>query len=201
MSAGVPIALPDADVRLVEWFLAPDEADALLDALLEGVDWEQHPVWIGGRRIASPRLSAWYGDPGASYRYSGETYAPKPWIPPLARLRERLEAFTGGRFNSALANLYRDGRDSMGWHADDEPELGDAPLIASLSLGATRRFRMRHRQRRELDPAAIALAHGSLLLMRGPTQRGWQHAVPKTRRVDEPRVNLTYRWVDPAMAR
>jgi alkylated DNA repair dioxygenase AlkB len=151
---------------------------------------------IFGRRVPVPRLVAYHGDPGRAYRYSGQTYRPSAWTPRLARLRATLERRTGLSFNAVLANLYRDGRDSVGWHADDERELGPEPndiAIASLSLGATRRFAMRHREsgrRRE-----FALADGSLLLMRGRTQRLWQHALPKTRTQVGPRMNLTFRQV------
>lgn len=197
MSAGIPLELPDADASLTEWFLAPDAAGALFERLLEDVDWQPQTIRIRGRSVVSPRLSAWYGDADTRYRYSGLTLDPLPWLEPLAELRTRLEERAEARFNSVLANLYRNGNDSMGWHSDDEPELGIDPVIASVSLGATRRFRLKHRRRKELAPVAIELSHGSLLLMRGATQRCWQHQLPKTKRVDEPRVNLTYRWVEP----
>jgi alkylated DNA repair dioxygenase AlkB len=114
-------------------------------------------------------------------------------LPVILELKTRIEAVCDAPFNSVLLNLYRDGADSMGWHSDDEPELGERPVIASLSLGATRRFRLRHRRRKELEPVAIDLENGSLLIMEGDTQRFWKHQVPKTRRAAEPRVNLTFR--------
>jgi alkylated DNA repair dioxygenase AlkB len=147
-----------------------------------------------GRRVAAPRLEAWYGDPGARYAYSGLAHEPLPWTPLLLDLRERVVDAAGGAYNSVLANLYRDGNDSNGWHADDERELGPEPHIASLSFGAPRRFLMRHRR----DPSLrleLLLAPGSLLVMRGATQQCWKHAVPKTRAVTGARINLTYRLV------
>jgi len=157
------------------------------------VDWRQHLIRIRGREVASPRLSAWYGDPDAHYSYSGLSLEPRPWLPVILELKTRVEAVCSVPFNSVLLNLYRDGADSMGWHSDDEPELGERPVIASLSLGATRRFRLRHRRRKELEPVAIDLEDGSLLIMGGDTQRFWKHQVPKSKRVTEPRLNLTFR--------
>jgi alkylated DNA repair dioxygenase AlkB len=119
-----------------------------------------------------------------------------PWTPELQRIRQRVEELTAHRYNSVLLNLYRDGRDGMGWHADDEPELGREPVIASVSLGATRRFKLRHRRSR-IAASALDLAHGDLLLMAGQTQHEYAHAVPKTARPVGERVNLTFRWIRP----
>ena len=166
----------------------------MLDRLWHEVEWSQHHVRIAGRRVPCPRLSAWYGVDGAHYAYSGHTYLPLPFSPLLNEIRREVESATGHPFNSVLLNAYRDGRDSMGWHSDDEPELGVRPVIASVSLGATRRFRLRHR-RQDLDPVALDLEHGSLLVMDGDTQAHWHHAVPKTRRLVELRVNLTFRRI------
>jgi alkylated DNA repair dioxygenase AlkB len=124
-----------------------------------------------------------------------------PWTTPLAALRQRLEVALGVTFNSVLANLYRDGADSMGWHSDDEASLGPQPVIASLSLGATRRFVLRHRRRRDLQTLTLSLEHGSLLVMAGETQRHWHHAVPKTRQPVGARINLTFRHVPSALGR
>lgn len=196
-AAGMPrrIAAPDADLLYWPVVLAPAVADRLLGRLRHEVCWTRHHVRIAGREIACPRLSAWYGDAGAVYAYSGSTHVPAPWIAPVLEAREAVEAAAGTTFNSVLLNLYRDGADSIGWHADDEPELGREPVIASLSLGASRRFVLRHRRRRELAPLAVELAHGSLLLMRGTTQHCWRHALPKTRRPVAARVNLTFRRI------
>ncbi len=192
------IALPQADLHFDPAFLSPAEAAALLAQLIDEVAWEQRAIRIFGQQIPQPRLTAWYGDPAARYTYSGLTWEPRPWTVALRALRQRVEAATSTRFNSVLLNYYRDGRDSMGWHADDEPELGPTPAIASLSLGATRRFRLRPQGGLAHPPLGLDLPSGSLLLMRGPTQQHWQHALPKTARPVGPRLNLTFRWVHSA---
>ncbi|WP_236621807.1 alpha-ketoglutarate-dependent dioxygenase AlkB family protein [Luteimonas huabeiensis] len=190
-----PLPLPGADLRFDPAWLPGAEADALLAMLQRDLPWETHRIRLFGREVASPRLSLWIGDPGAVYRYSGARFAPHPWPPALQALRARLEAATGAAFNSVLANLYRDGRDGMGWHSDDEPELGPRPLIASLSLGAPRRFALKARTGDAR--LALALPHGSLLLMAGDTQRRYRHALPKTAKPVGPRINLTFRLVRP----
>jgi alkylated DNA repair dioxygenase AlkB len=177
--------------------LARDVADECFRQLRREVDWKQEEIVLFGVKRLVPRLVAWYGDAHAVYRYSGVEHRPLPWIAPLAELKGLAESLSGQPFNSVLLNLYRDGRDGMGWHADDEPELGPNPVIASLSLGATRRFRMRHRRHRD-QALAIDLEHGSLLLMQGATQHHWLHALPKTARPAGERINLTFRLVRPA---
>jgi alkylated DNA repair dioxygenase AlkB len=142
-----------------------------------------------------PRLTAWYGDPGARYHYSGIVNEPRPWTSFLNTLRERVQTCTGHAFNSVLLNLYRSGADSLSWHQDNEPELGERPVIASLSVGQVRVFQLRHTWRREVDRLDIALAHGSLLLMQGGTQAQWQHRLPKTKRPVGARINLTFRHI------
>lgn len=189
--------LPDAQVRLVRGWLEPPAADALMAGLLEQVPWEVHRIRIFGREVASPRLSCWIGDADAAYRYSGTRFQPRPWLPALAALRDRLASELAQPFNSVLANRYRSGADAMGWHSDDERELGPGPLIASVSLGATRRFLLCHRG----DPAqrlALDLEQGSLLLMGGQTQQYWKHALPRTARPVGERINLTFRQVLPS---
>ena len=187
----VRIELPDAEVEYRAGFFAPDEAQALFDALRAEVRWERHRVRIRGREIDCPRLSAWEGN--ATYSYSGITLRPAPWTPRVDAVRRRIEAATGETFNSVLANLYRDGSDRLGRHADDEPELGPAPVIASASFGAPRRFLLRPKRGGASVP--IVLEPGSLLVMRGPTQRHWLHSVPPTRRPVGPRINLTFRRI------
>ena len=140
----VPVSLIDGDVCFIAEFLTRPQSDAYFAELLDLVDWRQHTIRIRGRKVASPRLSAWYGDPDAHYCYSGLSLEPLPWLPVILELKTRIEAVCNAPFNSVLLNLYRDGADSMGWHSDDEPELGERPVIASLSLGAIRRFRLRH---------------------------------------------------------
>ena len=187
-----PLDFPGADLLLDPAFLAPDEAAAAFAALRQAIPWETHRLRMFGRTVDSPRLSAWIGDPGTDYRYSGTTFAPLPWPPALQALRERVAAAAGAPFDSVLANLYRDGRDYMGWHSDDERALGPRPVIASVSLGATRRFRLAARadQARTLD---LDLGAGSLLVMRGDTQRTTRHALPRTARLVGERINLTFR--------
>lgn len=188
------IELPDADLDYRPGWLGVAAAARLFATLRDAVPWEVHRIRLFGREHASPRLSCWIGDPAAVYRYSGTRFAPHPWLPDLAALRERLCAELGAPFNSVLANLYRDGRDAMGWHSDDEPELGPAPVIASVSLGTPRRFVLKHRR----DPAlrhALVLEPGSLLVMAGATQRHWKHALPRTAKPVGARINLTFRQV------
>lgn len=189
------LALAGAELALWTDWLPPAEADALYAELLDAVPWETHVIRMFGREVASPRLSCWIGDPGASYVYSRTRFEPRPWPPALAALRRRVEQACGSQFNSVLANLYRTGRDAMGWHSDDEPELGAEPLIASLSLGAPRRFMFRAKSLRATSALELQLPHGSLLRMSGATQRLYQHALPRMARVQVPRINLTFRRV------
>lgn len=195
LEPAAPQGLPLRDGCLELWPRAfgPRQADDLFARLREELPWAQESLQIFGRRQAVPRLVAWHGDPRARYRYSGVVHEPAPWTAALGEVRDRVMALVGHRFNSVLANLYRDGRDGMGWHADDEPELGLEPVIASVSLGATRRFRLRHRA--SGDTCALELTHGSLLVMSGTLQRHWLHCVPKTARPVGPRINLTFREI------
>jgi len=186
--------LPDAEVTLWPAAFATDEAAYLFDELRGGIDWQEEEVVIFGQRRRVPRLVAWHGDPGASYTYSGTLHEPLRWTPPLLQVRRRVEELAGRQFNAVLLNRYRDGRDGMGWHADDEPELGSDPIIASVSLGAVRRFCLRHRRRKDAK-LELRLPHGSLLLMSGATQHHWVHAVPKTAIAVGERINLTFRRV------
>lgn len=185
------IQLTDSRLLWVEQFLLPAEADHAFTELSQQLDWRQEAITLFGRSVLQPRLQAWYGD--KSYRYSGLTLAPRPWTPMLSDLKQRCEALAGCSFNSVLANLYRNGQDSMGWHQDNEPELGHQPVIASLTLGETRRFVLRHQHHKERYE--FKLSHGSLLIMAGNTQHSWQHCVPKTVRCQAPRINLTFRHI------
>ena len=189
-----PLAIDDGAARYWPAAFTSAEADALFARLRAGVDWRQEEIVIFGERKRVPRLVAWHGDPGAAYTYSGVLHEPGPWSDVLLEIRARVEALSGHAFNAVLLNLYRGGADGMGWHADDEPELGRNPAVASVSLGATRRFRMRHRRRRDLT-LDLELGHGSLLLMEGTTQHHWLHAVPKTARPVGERINLTFRRI------
>ena len=186
------LSLAGADVGYAADAFA-SRADVLFDALHREIPWGQHRLHIFGREVASPRLSCWVGDKGTAYKYSGTLFEPHAWTPALASLREELADRFDLPFNSVLANLYRDGSDSMGWHSDAEPELGKEPVIASLSFGAVRRFRFRSRETKRVV-LGIDLASGSLLVMRGATQRLYHHDLPKTARAGA-RINLTFRTI------
>lgn len=183
--------LAPPEVTLDPLFLGAAEAECYFTALHQTLAWRQEAMRLGARQINLPRLTAWYGDPGASYTYSGIRNEPLPWTAELLELKQRIEAASGERFNSMLGNLYRGAADSMGWHSDDEREL--APAIASLSLGAARTFQLR-RKRPPQDVVSMRLTGGSLLLMAGESQREWQHRVPKEPAEGE-RINLTFRRV------
>jgi len=174
-------------------FLAPEESRQLLSSLWSQLQWSQYEITLFGRTVAQPRLSAWYGEPEASYRYSGLQLEPLPWHPILFDLKKRVEAALAHQFNSVLANAYRSGKDSMGWHSDDEPELGAKPLVASLSLGAERRFLVRRKG--ESRSMGFWLGNGSLLLMKQGCQENYLHALPKTRKPSGLRINLTFRQI------
>ena len=195
----VTLPLAGADLRFDPGWLEAAAADRLFAQLRAGIPWEVHRIRLFGREHASPRLSCWIGDPGTSYLYSGTRFEPRPWPAALGPLRERLEAELGAGFNSVLANRYRDGRDCMGWHSDDEAELGAEPVIASVSLGAPRRFVLKHREAPERR-LALDLPHGSLLVMQGGTQRLYRHALPRTARPVGERINLTFRRIRPQQA-
>jgi alkylated DNA repair dioxygenase AlkB len=188
------LPLPDADVRYIQAWLGRDEADAAFERLLSEIPWERHRLTMFGREIDAPRLSCWIGDPDAAYVYSRTRFEPRPWTPSLLSLRERVQEICGARFNGVLANLYRDGLDAMGWHSDDEPELGPRPVIASVSLGAERRFRLRQKSPRG-KPLGLPLASGSLLYMAGDTQRHYQHDLPRLPGLSGARINLTFRFI------
>lgn len=181
----------DGSALFHEWVLGNASHIDVLTSLVESLEWEQRRLVMFGREVAEPRLSAWYGD--ESYSYSGIRLDPRPMTPTLLELRRVCESRSAASFNSVLVNLYRNGNDSMGWHADDEPELGPSPVIASLSLGATRRFRFRHRRTGKMIDHE--LTGGSLLVMSGACQSAWMHAVPKQKRIEDVRVNLTFRFI------
>lgn len=191
----VPITLPDAELTLFKGFYAAPEADALLAQLTAEIRWQQENIRMYGKVHAVPRLSAWYGEPGKSYTYSGITTHPEPWTPLLLAIKQRLEAVSGIVFNSVLLNRYRSGADGVAWHSDDEPELGQNPVIGSLSLGETRDFDLRHKTRQPVQKHRLALGHGDYLLMAGATQQHWQHQVPKSKKVLGERLNLTFRVI------
>lgn len=189
------ISPPDAELVLYPGFDPGNDPYDLLRELIQQTPWRADAITLFGKRHPQPRLHAWYGDAGCAYRYSGLRLEPLPWTPTLERLRRQVEQAAGGEFNSVLLNYYRHERDSMGMHADDEPELGPRPLIASLSLGATRTLLLRHRTRHDLKTLRLPLPHGSLLVMGGETQQHWKHGINKERRPLGPRVNLTFRKI------
>ena len=183
----------DGELYIVEAFYQTNEAQELFDDLLDRLDWREEQIFVYGRWVKVPRLMCWYGDKGASYQYSGVNHQPLPWIEPLLSAKHKIEALYSCSFNSVMANLYRNGSDSMGCHADDEKELGYKPLIASLSLGEQRLLKFRHQKSKEvLD---ITLSHGDLLLMAGDIQHYWQHELPKTKKQKAERINLTFRKI------
>jgi alkylated DNA repair dioxygenase AlkB len=187
--------LPGADVRSAQ-FCNAETAASWFTSLYAEIPWEQHRVKLFGREIDSPRLSSWIGDADAVYTYSRTRFEPRPWTAGLAELRAAISGLCGEAYNSVLCNLYRNGRDTMGWHSDSEPELGPAPVIASLSFGATRRFRLRHKREpgRQLE---LALVAGSVLRMAGATQANYRHALPRAADVSDARINLTFRRILP----
>ncbi len=176
-------------------FLSKEEADKLLEFLKQNVSWEQKFYNYGGRQVAQPRLTAWYADePSMKYSYSGVTQAVQPWLPELLELKKKIEEVAGWQYNSVLLNFYRDGKDSVGLHADNEKELGLNPNIASVSLGAARSFILVRNGAPEIT-LDYKLTHGSLLIMSGTTQAHWKHQIPKEPELTEGRINLTFRTI------
>ena len=188
------LELLDADVRVMQNFLGLQRADDALARLMREIEWRQDSIRMYGKTSPLPRLHQWFGD-GQAYTWSGIHMQSTPWCPTLLEIKGQVEEEAGARFNSVLANLSRTGEDMVSWHADDEPELGPEPVVASVSLGESRDFLLRHVERPR-DKVKILLEHGSLLVMRGPTQCHWQHTLPRRKRVSEPRVNLTFRWME-----
>ena len=187
--------LPDAQVRLIEGFFEKKDADRLYAALLKDTSWKQDEITVYNKTHLTPRLTAWYGDPDNTYTFSGTKWHPDPWTEDLLFIKEKVDQEAGVSFNSVLLNLYRNGKDSVGWHRDNEKEFGDNPVIASVSLGETRPFQLRHKYRKDVDKLEIPLTHGSYLLMAGGTQHFWEHQIPKTAREIGPRINLTFRII------
>ena len=186
--------MPDAEVSLATSLFTPEESDQLFQDLLAEIHWTQETIRIYGKLIPIPRQMAWHGDSGSAYAFSGLALTPHPWIPLLNRIRARVQEAANTEFNSVLLNHYRSGADSMGWHADNEPELGPNPVIASVSFGGTRRFLLRNIANPALR-AEVPLTSGSMLLMAGHTQHAWHHHVPRTAREVPPRINLTFRTI------
>ncbi|MEN1785999.1 MAG: alpha-ketoglutarate-dependent dioxygenase AlkB [Bacteroidota bacterium] len=186
--------LPDADVVYIPQWLSPKVADHAFSQLRREVPWQQDEITVFGKTYDQPRLTALFGNNGKPYSYSNITMHPHPFTGLIKDLKEKVAAKANIDFTTCLLNLYRNGRDSNGWHADDEKELGQNPVIASVSLGQERNFHFRHKQDKNLKHK-MTLQHGSLLLMRGTTQHFWQHQVPKTARAVGERINLTFRVI------
>ncbi|TAF67545.1 MAG: alpha-ketoglutarate-dependent dioxygenase AlkB [Cytophagales bacterium] len=184
--------MPNAEVYYYPAFYAQEEANLLFQQIKEETLWQQDDITLFGKTMKIPRLQAWYGDSDKSYIYSGITLKPQTWTPTLLSMKKKIETITHVNYTSVLINLYRNGEDSMGWHADDEPELGKNANIASISLGAIRKFRFRHKDD-HAQKVAIHLENGSLLLMQGATQHYWQHELPKSKKIATARINLTFR--------
>jgi alkylated DNA repair dioxygenase AlkB len=187
--------IPDAEIYYSPRVDLGADPDLILEQLIEEIPWRTDVINLMGKQYQQPRLTAWFGDAGASYTYSGLSLEPSPWTDLLSTLRSRVEALAEASFNSVLLNYYRDHRDSMGMHSDDERELGKNPTIASVSLGERRTLVFKHRFRKELKPVHLTLESGSLLLMKGATQHHWKHGISKLSQPCGPRVNLTFRRI------
>ena len=188
------IALSDASIAYTPILFNRKASDRYFQDLLDHVQWRQERITLYGKTHNIPRLSAWYGDPEKNYTYSGLYADARAWIEPLLQIKEKVELHCGARFNAVLVNLYRDGKDSVAWHSDDEPELGKNPEIASISFGAIRTFQMRSSSN-HAEKYSLKLEHGSCFFMSGKTQSKWQHQIPKEHSVMNSRINLTFRMI------
>lgn len=188
-----PIEMPDADVSILHQIEMPLDYKQMMRKLFDQTIWRQESVKIYGKEHQQPRLVSLYGDADKRYDYSGISLHPLPWTDLLREIRRRIEDCTESRFNAVFLNLYRDHNDSMGFHSDDEKELGKNPTIASLTFGATRVFKLKHKFRKELSPVKVPLEAGTVLLMKGSTQHFWKHGIDKQREPCGPRINLTFR--------
>jgi alkylated DNA repair dioxygenase AlkB len=190
----VQFQVPDADISYYPSFFDLATANKIFKSLVQDIPWQQDDIRVFGKVYPQPRLTALYGNEGKPYSYSNITMLPHPWNPLLQKLKKQVEAAADTIFTTVLLNQYRDGKDSNGWHADNEKELGINPIIASLSFGATRNFQMKHNHLKD-QKLNLLLEHGSLLLMKGSTQHFWKHQIPKTAKPVEPRINLTFRVI------
>jgi alkylated DNA repair dioxygenase AlkB len=187
----------DGECWFMRDFLTPQEAVKMETYLLNAIAWRQDEVVVFGKKYLEPRKTAWHGDATCVYAYAGKLNRPEPWTGPLIQLKNKIqEVIQGVHFNSVLLNLYRDGNDKMGWHSDNEKELGEKPIIASLSLGAARYFDLKHKKIKTLK-RRFELPSGSLFVMCGDLQENWLHQVPQQKKVSRSRINLTFREVFP----
>jgi alkylated DNA repair dioxygenase AlkB len=184
----------DGDAVLYPGFFSSGESDHYFNSLLNEINWKQEPIKIFGKEVMQPRLTAWYGDSDKAYTYSGITMQPHAWTKSLQAIKEKIERVPAVTFTSALLNLYRNGKDSIGWHRDNEKELGNAPVIGSVSFGGPRIFQFRSYKTKS-DTKSFELTHGSFLLMRGETNNYWEHQVPKTNQPVKERINITFRVI------
>jgi alkylated DNA repair dioxygenase AlkB len=189
------LAMQDAEVYLFRTLSLPEPAGQLLAQLIHETPWRAQDIVVWGKKYPQPRLVAWYGDPGKSYTYSSIKFTSLPWTGLLLSLKHCIESVTCEVFNSVLLNYYRNHRDSMGMHSDDEPELGAQPVIASLSLGEQRTLVFKHKISKDLKSVRLVLPSGSLLLMKGDTQKCWKHGINKEEKPLGARVNLTFRKI------
>ena len=194
----IDLSIDTAKLHFWPDFLTENQADELFEELKTSNLWRQDKVKVFGKTYDQPRLCFLAADRKVNYTYSGLTLPAVDFSKSLSLIKTRIEQTSSTRFNSCLANLYRDGNDSNGWHSDDEKELGDEPIIASLSLGVTRNFDLKHKRNR-LIKKRIELTHGSLLLMSGRTQKDFKHQIAKSKRIHEPRINLTFRYIFEAL--
>ena len=186
--------LSDSEIELHEHFFDAQESGSIMQALISEIDWKQYQIKIFGKTLDQPRLTAYYGEDHPYYAYSNIKLQPIPFTPILLSIKNKIEALTLEKFNGVLLNYYRNGDDSMGWHADDEKELGTNPVIASLSFGASRNFQLQHSLDKSISKATIVLNDASLLIMKGVTQHFWKHQIPKQKNKG-PRINLTFRKI------
>ena len=186
--------LPDAQIRYYQKFLSNKEANHFFDAFISKIPWQEDEVKVFGKIYAQPRLTSLHSNKSTTYTYAGLTLKPQRMTTELLSLLERINSVCNHEFNCVLLNLYRDGSDSNGWHADNEKELGVHPQIASISFGSNRFFHFKHRSIKS-ESYKIELHHGSLLLMEGPMQEYWLHQIPKTKKPLSPRINLTFRKI------
>lgn len=188
-----PVQIENGEYIYIPDFYSREKANNFLKAFIEVIEWNQESMNMYGKQVLFPRLTAWYGENDKPYSFSGITLQPKPWSKELLEIKKDIEPLSKVVFNSVLLNRYRDGKDSISWHTDAEKELGENPVIASVNFGAERVFQLRHMETKE--KIEIVLKHGSLLIMQGELQHYWQHQVPKTKKVNSERINLTFRVI------
>jgi len=186
--------LPDSEIEYYPDFFSETDASSLFHKLLDEIPWQQDNITVFGKTYKQPRLTALFGNGGKPYSYSNIIMQPHPWNELLLSIKSKVEKTTGCTFTSVLLNLYRDGKDSNGWHADNEKELGRNPVIASVSFGEKRTFQLKHNAIKDAKQSII-LENGSLLLMKGTTQHYWKHQIPKTAKPINQRINLTFRTI------